>query len=331
MEMTVEKLRAYLIAARRFAAPTVVTGHAAPDTDAAISALMEAWRRYETTGEETLPVMRCERLPAEVERLCGDLAPLLPLGDTAALYDPTLTVVLTDTHDTADVAGRVRAVVDHHIPVTPLAGIDADIQRVGATATVVAARFRDAGLIPDDTVARLLLGGIWMDTDGLSEHKATPADREVSGWLSAYCTVPPAALYAELQDAMLDERDVTTLYRRDYRVYRDTDGKPFVCFAVLKVRQDALPDLEAVRHLLASDVASHGVRVAVAKIILYASEGWREEYYLAAGDVASTLLARVREVAGDASVTVAEDTVYLPPNCRHRGRKWYAQFFNSWL
>lgn len=331
MEMTAKKLRAYLVAARQFAAPTVVTGHAAPDTDAAISALMEAWRRYETTGEETLPVMRCERLPAEVERLCGDLAPLLSLGDTAALYDPTLAVVLTDTHDTADVAGCVRAVVDHHIPAMPLTGIDADIQRVGATATIVAMRFKAEGLVPDDTVARLLLGGIWMDTDGLSEHKSTPADHAASEWLATYCAVSPAVLYAELQDALLDERDVATLYRRDYRLYRDADGVPFVCFAVLKVRQDALPDLEAVRQLLAADVATRGVRVAVAKIILYAAEGWREEYYLAAGEAAQTLLARVRAVAGDASMPVAEDAVYLPPNCRHRGRKWYAQFFNSWL
>lgn len=330
MEMTIEKLRAYLVAARQFASPTVVTGHAAPDTDAAISALMEAWRRYETAGEETLPVMRCERLPSEVARLCGDLAPLLPLGDTAALGDPTLAVVLTDTHDTADVAGRVTAVVDHHIPSTPPVGVDADIQRVGATATIVATRFMDEGLIPDDTVARLLLGGIWMDTDGLSAHKATPADHAASAWLAAYSTVSPAALYEQLQKALLDERDVMTLYRRDYRIYRDADGAPFVCFAVLKVRQDALPDLEAVRRLLAADVAARGVRVAVAKIILYAAD-WREEYYLAAGEAAETLLARVRETAGAAAVTVAEDAVYLPPNSVHRGRKFYAQHFHEWL
>lgn len=331
MLMTVEKLRAYLSAAPHFAAPTVVTGHAAPDTDAAISALMEAWRRYETAGEPTLPILRCDRLPAEIARLCGDLAALLPLGDTPALGDPTRPVVLTDTHDEPPFAGRVRAVVDHHIPAVPLDGIDADIQRVGATATIVATRFMQQGLIPDDTVARLLLGAIWMDTDGLSEHKATPADRAASEWLCGFCATSPAALYADLQDALLGERDVDTLYRRDHRQYYGAHGEPLVGFAVLKVRQDALPDLTAVRRLLAEDVASSGARVCVAKIILYAADGTREEYYLAAGDAAATLLARVRDVAGAQAVSVAADELYLPPDCTHRGRKWYAQQFKDWL
>ena len=329
--MTVEKLRAYLSAAPHFTAPTVVTGHAAPDTDAAISALMEAWRRYETAGEPALPVLRCDRLPTEIARLCGDLAALLPLGYTPALTDSTRPVVLVDTHNEPLFTGRVREVVDHHIPTVPLDGIDADIQRVGATATIVATRFMQQGLTPDDTVARLLLGAIWMDTDGLSAHKATLADRTASEWLCGFCSTPPTALYANLQDALLGERDVDTLYRRDYRLYYGAHGDPLVGFAVLKVRQDAPPDPAAVRRLLAADVALSGARVCVAKIILYAADGLREERYLAAGDAAEALLARVRDVAGAQAVSVAPDELYLPPDCTHRGRKWYAQHFNDWL
>ncbi len=329
--MTAEQLREYLVAARQFPSPTVVTGHAAPDTDAAISALMEGWRRYATTGEHTVPVVRCDRLPSEIACLCGDLAPLVPLGDTPALTDPTLAVVLTDTHDEPAFNGRVCAVVDHHIPTVPLDGIDADIRRVGATATIVASRFYEQGLVPDDTVARLLLGGIWMDTDGLSPHKATDADRAMSEWLAGLCHTPPRALYDTLQDALLSERDVDTLYRRDYRWYYDDAGEPLVGFAILKVKEGALPDRAAVRHRLAADAAASGARVCVAKIILYAADGTREERYLAAGDAAAPLLARVRTVAGASAVSVAADELYLPPACVHRGRKWYAQFFKEWL
>ncbi len=329
--MTVEKLRAYLLAARQFPSPTVVTGHAAPDTDAAISALMEAWRRYQTTGEHTLPVIRCDRLPAEIACLCGDLAPLLPLGDTPALTDPTRPVVLTDTHDEPAFAGRIRAVVDHHVPTVPLDGIDADIRRVGATATIVADRCCRQGLVPDATVARLLLGGIWMDTDGLSAHKATDADRAMSDRLATLTDIAPQQLYATLQEALLGERDVETLYRRDYRRYYDDDGVLLVGFAILKVRQGALPDRAAVRRLLAADVAASGARVCVAKIILYAADGTREEHYLAAGDGVTALLTRVREVAGAGAVPLSEDELYLPSVCVHRGRKWYAQFFKEWL
>ncbi len=329
--MTVQRLRAYLLAARQFPSPTVVTGHAAPDTDAVIAALMEAWRRYETTGEPALPVIRCDRLPAEIACLCGDLAPLLPLGDTPALTDSTLPVVLTDTHDEPAFAGRIRAVVDHHLPTVSLDGIETDIRRVGATATIVADRFRQQGLVPDATVARLLLGGIWMDTDGLSAHKATDADRAMSDWLATLTDIPPQPLYATLQQALLSECDVQTLYRRDYRRYYNDDGALLVGFAILKVRQGALPDRAAVRRLLAADIAASSARVCVAKIILYAADGTREEHYLAAGDGASTLLARVRKVAGEDAVPLAEDELYLPPVCVHRGRKWYAQYFKEWL
>ncbi len=329
--MTVEKLIDYLTAAPRFAEPTVVTGHEAPDTDAAISSLMEAWRRYETAGEHTVPVLRCDRVPSEVARLCGDLTALLPLGDTSALSDPAVPVVLTDTHDEPLFAGRVRAVVDHHIPSVPLDGVDADIQRVGSTATIVTQRFMQQELLPDDTVARLLLGAIWMDTDGLSAHKTTPADRAASDWLSGFYSQSLRALYNDLQDALLGERDVATLYRRDYRRYYAADGTLLVGFAVLKVRQGALPDRAAVRRLLAEDAAASGARVSVAKIILYAADGTREEHYLAAGDGATALLARVSDVAGASAVRLAEDELYLPPDCNHRGRKWYARQFREWL
>lgn len=328
---TVEKLKDYLAAARQFSSPTVVTGHAAPDTDAAVCAVMEGWRRYVTTGEHTLPILRCDRLPAEIACLFGDLAPLLSLGDTPALTDPTVPVVLTDTNDEPTLAARVRAVVDHHVPTATLDGIDGDIRRVGATATIVADRLRQQGIEPDDTVARLLLGGIWMDTDGLSVHKATDADCAMSDWLAARCDTSPHQLYATLQDALLGERDVETLYQRDYRRYYGDDGSSLVGFAILKVRQGALPDRAAVRRLLAADVASSGARVCVAKIILYAADGTREEHYLAAGDAATTLLARVREVAGEHAAMVATDEVYLPSECVHRGRKWYAQFFKEWV
>ena len=92
-----------------------------------------------------------------------------------------------------------------------------------------------------------------------------------------------------------------------------------------------MPDRAALRRLLAEDAAASGARVCVAKIILYAADGSREEHYLAAGDEATALLTRIRGVAGAPAVWLAGDELYLPPDCAHRGRKWYARQFREWL
>ena len=42
--MTYDNLLAYLADCAAFSHPIYVTGHPAPDTDAAVSALFEAWR-----------------------------------------------------------------------------------------------------------------------------------------------------------------------------------------------------------------------------------------------------------------------------------------------
>ena len=313
--MAYENLSAYLRDCVTFEDPLWVAGHPAPDTDAAVSSLFEAWR-LTLSGTPAVPVLQ-GTLSRETAYLLGGLTfpDVAPAGGKW---------VLTDHHDGKRYSGEVIAVIDHH-PVSEgvnLAGIDACVRPVGAATTLVAQRIREEGVSLDAACARILLGAVLLDTEGLSPYKAQPEDVAVAGWLSALCGEECASFYAVLKEQLLSETDVTVLYERDFRAYTAPDGTPVMGFAILKVRQGHLPDLAAVRRRLAQDAQTYSA--AVAKVVLYAPDDSREEYYLAAGPYADAVLAEVMRHSGDGAERIAPDTVYLPPDCYHWGRKRYA-------
>lgn len=312
--MTVQQLTEYLA---HLPSGLVVTGHPAPDTDAVISALFEAYR-LTVAGIPAAPLVQ-DFMPRETAWLLGELASLLPVGTAPEKG----TLVLTDHHDVVRYSAPVVAVVDHH-PVsadTVFDGIETEIKPVGAATTLVAQRLRRDGLTPDRVCARILLGALLLDTEGLSPYKAKDEDREMADWLTSLCGENGEELFAALRRQLLAETDVTTLYRRDYRIYTDADGQPLLGFAILKVWADACPDLAAVRRLLASDETP----TRVAKIVLHSpTDDTRTEYYLAAGQGADKVLEVVAMAAGDRARRESADTVFLPENASHWGRKRYA-------
>lgn len=316
--MTETQLQTYLQTCGAFDRPLWVTGHPAPDTDAAVSALFEAWR-LTLSGTPAVPVLQGS-LSRETAWLLG------------AVRYPAVTPqkggkwVLTDHHDVDNYGGEVVAIVDHH-PVSDhqkIAEIAADIRPVGAATTLVALRIRQDGITPDSACARILLGAILLDTEGLSPYKAKAEDLAAVEWLVSLCDEQPAAFYEALTAQLLSETDPTVLYERDVRDYTAPDGAPLMRFAILKVRADCIPDRGAIRQRLAQDAEQGGYAATVAKIVLYAPDHSREEIYLAAGPCADAVLAEVLAQSGPTAQRRAQDEVYLPSDCYHWGRKRYA-------
>ncbi|MBQ8684114.1 MAG: DHH family phosphoesterase [Clostridia bacterium] len=325
MTITLPQFITYLDTCRRKAetARLFVLGHPAPDGDAAVSSLLEGWRRT-LAGTPTVPVLQADSLPREVAWLLGEAAAsvLTAPEATAALAHPDSRFILTDHHDSPYLS-RTVAIVDHH-PLTPglsLAGIDVRLSHVGAATTLVAEQMQADGLLPDAGVARILLGGILLDTDGLSPHKAKAQDVATARRLAALCGEDTEAFYAALQGELLSETDVAALYRRDYRRYTRPDGTLSLGFAILKAWRDALPDREAVRRLLAADVAAEGYDACIAKLMLFTPDGEREEQYLVAGPKAGWVLDTVLAETGGGARRLAEDELYLSSACPQPGRK----------
>ena len=321
--MTLAGLTAYLSACKTAIPPNAVMscGHDAPDTDAVVSSIAEAYRRHLIDGTAAVPYIPADSLPAEIAYLLGDtLTPLVLCSTdvTEKLADPNTPYILTDHHD---IKGRqVFAIVDHHLPDDPtvLNGIDAVIRAVGSSTTLVAQRCLADGLVPDAGMARILLGGILMDTEGLSPAKTRPDDRALAEWLSSLWDGDPAGLFADLRGQLLGETDLATLYRRDYRRFGDALG-----FAVIKAWDTTPIDEVALRDLLATDRQNSGVTATIAKITRYGQNGsWEETYFISASPADThTITTAIVHAAGTLATVTAPDRVDLPHDAAHPSRK----------
>ena len=317
--MTIEGLTAYLTACK--AAPPqnaiFVCGHEAPDTDAVISALVEAYRRHLVDGAPTVPILPADSLPAETAWLLGDtLTPLILREHEVAAHKARF--ILTDHHN---ILGRqVVAIVDHHPldPAISLDGIETNIRPVGSATTLVAARCLEDELIPDAAIARLLLGAIITDTEGLSPTKTRDEDREIAERLGSIWEGDVSALFYALRKELLAERHLPTLYRRDYRRFGDLLG-----FAVIKVWDSTTVDEEALRALLAADREQSGTLVTLAKITRYGQENVKSETYLISAPTAlvSIVADAICRAVGEAAILAAPDRVDLPANTTFLSRK----------
>ena len=321
--MTLAGLAAYLRQCRA-ALPqeaVFVCGHDAPDTDAVVSSIAEAYRRHLTDSTPAVPFVPAKSLPAEIAYLLGDglTASLLCAGDISTeITAKDARFILTDHHD---IRGRqVTAVVDHHLPSgdTDLRGIDTDIRPIGAATTLVAQRCLQDGLVPDAAMARVLLGAILMDTEGLSPAKTCAEDRVAAEYLAALWGGEPAALFADLRGRLLAECDLPTLYRRDYRRFSDALG-----FAVIKVWDTTLVNEGALRAMLAADREASGIAATLAKITRYGQDRLKSETYLisAPPNLTQTLADAICRAAGKAAIVSAPDQIDLPTEAAHLSRK----------
>ncbi len=294
-----------------------VCGHDAPDTDAVVSSIAEGYRRYLTDGTPAVPILPAENLPAEIAYLLGDelSAHLLPERE---IHTKNARFILTDHHD---IRGRqVVAIVDHHPPSkdTDLDSIETDIRPVGAATTLVVERCLKDGLIPDAAMARILLGAILTDTEGLSPAKTRAEDYAAAERLIALWGGDPAALFSDLRARLLAETDLATLYRRDYRRFGDALG-----FAVIKVWDTTPIEVDALRAILTADREGGGVAAAIAKITRYGQDGLKSETYLVSAPttLTQTLADAIHHAAGDAATVSAPDRIDLPHSAVRLSRK----------
>ncbi len=324
--MTLDGLVHYL-AACKAALPhdaIFVCGHDAPDTDAVVSSIAESYRRYLVDGTPAVPIITAQSLPTEIAWLLAE-----PLSSTL-LYAPNLSEQMT-AHDTRFILTdhhavqnrRVIAIIDHHLPRDHerFDGIDTDIRPVGAATTLVVQRCLANGLVPDAAMARILLGAVLADTEGLSHAKARAEDRLAAEQLATLWGGDASALFSDLRASLLSETDLFTLYHRDYRRFDNTLG-----FAVLKTWSSTPVDEDALRQLLADDCRQNALTATIAKLSRYGNDGLKEERYFisATPELAKQIAHTIRHTAGEAATSPTYDTVELPAQAIHLSRKGLA-------
>jgi len=142
-------------------------------------------------------------------------------------------VILVDHNEVAQSADGVEdaavvEIVDHHrvgdietaVPITFLGN------PVGATATIVALRYRELEVDPPRGIAGLLLSAVLTDTVLLKSPTTTDDDREVVEWLGGIVGVDPVEFAMEMFRARSSGEafSAEAVVTRDLKEYRIRDG-----------------------------------------------------------------------------------------------------------
>jgi manganese-dependent inorganic pyrophosphatase len=139
-------------------------------------------------------------------------------------------VILVDHNEVAQSADGVEEasvveIIDHHRigDVQTAAPIAFTAMPVGATATIVAMRYRDLDVDPPRHVAGLLLSAVMTDTVLLKSPTTTEEDREVAEWLAQLVGVDPVefamdVFRARSSGAGFSAADLVTRDLKEYRI-----------------------------------------------------------------------------------------------------------------
>jgi manganese-dependent inorganic pyrophosphatase len=142
-------------------------------------------------------------------------------------------VILVDHNEIAQSADGVEEasvveIVDHHRigdvqTAAPIAFLGLP---VGATATIVAMRFRELEVDPPRHIAGLLLSAILTDTVALKSPTTTDTDREISDWLAQIVDIDPSefamdVFRARSTGAAFSAESVVCADMKEYRIRED--------------------------------------------------------------------------------------------------------------
>ena len=154
------------------------------------------------------------------------------LTRTTLLDDVRRPVVLLDHNEASQAVPGIEEadvveIIDHHRlgAITTLRPIRFFNDPVGATSTIIAMKFREAGLTPSKEIAGILLCGILSDTLGLRMSTTTHQDRTAVKYLAGITGEDAEKLGVELMEAAMDLSGVPldTLLARDTKLFNLSD------------------------------------------------------------------------------------------------------------
>ena len=251
--------------------PIYVTGHKSPDSDTVGSSIAYA-ALLRVLGYDAQPVVLGSvnhetRYILDAAKL--DAPPLLEdaSGCNMALVDHS--EYLQSANGLQD--ARIISIIDHHGDGAVQTGnqLIYDARPLGATATIIWLRYRDAGLSPDQRTALVMMGAILSDTKNLQSEATTFADREALRELSGIAGISDIdAFYSEMYKALLSYEGMTDeeIYFSDYKEY-ETESSKYAIACMKVYDEESAKDLaERMKAVFPSALASTGVEMAFVKI-----------------------------------------------------------------
>nr|WP_319490979.1 DHH family phosphoesterase [uncultured Desulfobacter sp.] len=121
---------------------------------------------------------------------------------------------------------KVVEVIDHHFPhevEKDFPNAKADVQRIGAAATLVTERFRQQKIIPTFDSALLLFCAIHSNTQGLNGSVTTKRDHEAVRWLQLVADIPVNIVSQQFEARKNDIlSDLSAAVQRENKTYSDS-------------------------------------------------------------------------------------------------------------
>ncbi len=158
----------------------------------------------------------------------GDGKLLGTISRNTLMEEAAKSVILLDHNEYSQAVQGIESadiveIIDHHRlgAMTTLKPIRFDMEPVGSTSTIIARRFREAGVTPSKEIAGVLLSGILSDTLGLKMSTTTPMDSELVSYLAEIAGVNAEEYAHELiaEGMALSGMSQVSLLERDTKEY----------------------------------------------------------------------------------------------------------------
>ncbi|MCO5384973.1 putative manganese-dependent inorganic diphosphatase [Desulfosporosinus sp.] len=238
-----------------------IVGHKSPDTDSVCSAIALA-KLKELTGTANVVPCSAGKLNKETEYVLNFYGVAIP--QVLESVEAGQKLVLVDHNEWGQaVAGGDQAklieVIDHH----KIGGLQTSdpihirIEPVGSTCTIVAKAYKEAGLVPEKSIAGILLAAILSDTVIFKSPTCTEEDKAIAAELAAIAGVDPKTFGIDMFKASsnIAERTPQSMIEEDLKAFTMGAHK----IGVGQVSLMGMEGFEDVRANLTAAIEAHRV------------------------------------------------------------------------
>lgn len=211
-------------------AKTYIIGHTKPDTDAVVSAMALAYlyTKADCFGYTDATAVISDDLNPETAFLFEKFGVKSPAITTANDILPDDRVILVDHNEESQrLAGlnqdQITEIVDHHkVNLNLNLPIFMTFKTWGSSSTIVYHLMKQNQVVPDQTLAGLMLSAILSDTVGFKSATTTPKDTELGKELAKIAGIDDIdALTLEIFKAKSDVSSLTDeqIVKNDFKVF----------------------------------------------------------------------------------------------------------------
>lgn len=201
----------------------LVTSYKNSDLDGVASAISYSEFLYKL-GQKSLPVVfgkSHQEALYVLERFGVDL----PM-DGLSIIDEVEKIVIVDVSDPRGLSDRIKPekvveIIDHRQihEAGKFPNAKVHIELVGASATLVAERFRDNDIVPSHNSAVLLYSAIVSHTINFQNNVTTDRDRKIAKWLSDQFVFPPNLVHEMFREKSRFRAPLEEIILGDFAIY----------------------------------------------------------------------------------------------------------------